>query len=166
MGIEIMTNENPSHTLAVWYAAQCDGSWEHSHGITIETLDNPGWSVKVDLADTALRDMTFITVEHQLENSTSWWRCWKEETVFCRVCGAFDLPAVIEVFVAWTKSANPLDEARSKPDAFPPLVAVSRLRKRREQWTSLALSSCSVVEVKLDQWMDKASHVSSALFAA
>jgi hypothetical protein len=29
--------------LQVWYGAQCNGSWEHTYGIKIETLDNPGW---------------------------------------------------------------------------------------------------------------------------
>jgi ribosomal protein L37E len=32
--------------LSDWYAAQCDGDWEHEFGIHIGTLDNPGWSVK------------------------------------------------------------------------------------------------------------------------
>lgn len=37
-----------------WYKEQCDGDWEHSYGIKIETLDNPGWSVKIDLEGTDL----------------------------------------------------------------------------------------------------------------
>ncbi|WP_167932219.1 immunity 53 family protein [Streptomyces spiramenti] len=37
-----------------WYAAACDGDWEHSYGIRIETTDNPGWIISVDLARTAL----------------------------------------------------------------------------------------------------------------
>jgi hypothetical protein len=28
-----------------WYAAQCNGDWEHRYGVSIDTLDNPGWSV-------------------------------------------------------------------------------------------------------------------------
>nr|TKK07812.1 hypothetical protein SrhCFBP13529_11555 [Stenotrophomonas rhizophila] len=40
--------------LQKWYADQCDGDWEHSFGIRIDTLDNPGWTVSVDLTDTAL----------------------------------------------------------------------------------------------------------------
>ena len=35
--------------LQEWYVAQCDGDWEHSYGVKIDTLDNPGWSLKVDL---------------------------------------------------------------------------------------------------------------------
>ncbi|MEH0820740.1 Imm53 family immunity protein [Micromonospora sp. CPCC 205714] len=40
--------------LQAWYATQCDGEWEHEFGIQIETVDNPGWSVSIDLGDTAL----------------------------------------------------------------------------------------------------------------
>jgi hypothetical protein len=32
-----------------WYQEQCDDEWEHHYGVTIETLDNPGWLVKIDL---------------------------------------------------------------------------------------------------------------------
>jgi hypothetical protein len=46
-----------------WYLAQCDGDWEHSNGISIETLDNPGWSVKIDLSDTRLDGIPFTPFE-------------------------------------------------------------------------------------------------------
>ncbi|MBD8696854.1 immunity 53 family protein [Stenotrophomonas sp. CFBP 13718] len=38
--------------LQKWYARHCDEDWEHSYGIKIDTLDNPGWILTVDLADT------------------------------------------------------------------------------------------------------------------
>jgi hypothetical protein len=38
--------------LQKWYARHCDDDWEHSYGIKIDTLDNPGWILTVDLADT------------------------------------------------------------------------------------------------------------------
>lgn len=38
--------------LEAWYQQNCDGYWEHSYGIEIETLDNPGWHVKIDLRET------------------------------------------------------------------------------------------------------------------
>ncbi|BFV59917.1 hypothetical protein KCMC57_up50210 [Kitasatospora sp. CMC57] len=45
---------DPLGFLTAWYTAQCDGDWEHEYGIRIETLDNPGWSVEVDLEGTGL----------------------------------------------------------------------------------------------------------------
>ncbi|WP_353573111.1 immunity 53 family protein [Candidatus Albibeggiatoa sp. nov. BB20] len=37
--------------LNQWYESQCDGEWEHTYGIIIETLDNPGWRVCIDMQD-------------------------------------------------------------------------------------------------------------------
>ena len=48
-----MTNDGSSlDFLQQWYAEQCNGDWEHEFGIKIETLDNPGWSLEIDLAKT------------------------------------------------------------------------------------------------------------------
>ncbi|MEM6321540.1 MAG: immunity 53 family protein [Bacteroidota bacterium] len=41
--------------LSKWYKENCNGDWEHDYGILIETLDNPGWSIRVDLTDTDIR---------------------------------------------------------------------------------------------------------------
>lgn len=41
-----------------WYAAQCNGEWEHDHGVSIDTIDNPGWSVSIDLVGTSLESVT------------------------------------------------------------------------------------------------------------
>jgi hypothetical protein len=38
--------------LEEWYAARCDGDWEHSWGVKIDTLDNPGWTISINLNDT------------------------------------------------------------------------------------------------------------------
>ncbi len=35
--------------LIKWYRANCDGDWEHQLGFTIETTDNPGISLTVDI---------------------------------------------------------------------------------------------------------------------
>ncbi|MFI6740322.1 Imm53 family immunity protein [Nonomuraea sp. NPDC050451] len=40
--------------LQSWCSSCCDDGWEHTYGGTISTLDNPGWRLKIDLADTPL----------------------------------------------------------------------------------------------------------------
>ncbi len=35
--------------LQGWFLAHCNGDWEHSHGVSIATLDNPGWSIEINL---------------------------------------------------------------------------------------------------------------------
>lgn len=38
--------------LERWYASQCNGEWEHSYGVWIDSLDNPGWQVRISLRET------------------------------------------------------------------------------------------------------------------
>ena len=56
--IRSLTSGSPSRTgadrLSAWYAKHCNGDWEHSDGVKIETLDNPGWLAKVDIASTPI----------------------------------------------------------------------------------------------------------------
>jgi hypothetical protein len=42
--------------LERWHASQCNGNWEHSYSIRTDTLDNPGWSIQIDLRDTRKQD--------------------------------------------------------------------------------------------------------------
>ena len=42
--------------LQRWYTINCNGDWEHSFGVSITTLDNPGWTVKINLRDTCLQN--------------------------------------------------------------------------------------------------------------
>jgi len=46
--------------LQAWYPVQCDGDWEHEFGVRVETLDNPGWSLRIDLDGTAMAGLTYV----------------------------------------------------------------------------------------------------------
>lgn len=35
--------------LERWYISRCDGEWEQRSGVCIESCDNPGWWVKIDV---------------------------------------------------------------------------------------------------------------------
>ena len=37
-----MMNNDLLPKLTCWFAAHCDGEWEHDRGISITTTDNPG----------------------------------------------------------------------------------------------------------------------------
>ena len=86
--------------LETWYAENCDGDWEHSYGVTIETLDNPGWSVKIDLNDTPLSDKEFEGI-HVDRTERNWVRCTVEATVFKGYGGPGNLREILEIFVQW-----------------------------------------------------------------
>jgi Immunity protein 53 len=48
--------------LQDWYARQCNGDWEETYGVEIQSLDNPGWDVVIDLHGTALEARAFDTL--------------------------------------------------------------------------------------------------------
>jgi Immunity protein 53 len=87
--------------LCDWFASQCNGDWEHGFGITIGTLDNPGWSFRVDLTDTPLADRPFSPDE--IEAGDRWLRLWKEDEppVFHAAGSPTALPEIIERFRKW-----------------------------------------------------------------
>jgi Immunity protein 53 len=49
--------------LERWYSAQCDGDWEHQYGVHIGTLDNPGWTLRIDLCGTDVEGRTLDRVK-------------------------------------------------------------------------------------------------------
>jgi hypothetical protein len=69
--------------LQARYIAQCDGAWEHTYGIKIETLDNPGWMLRVDLAETELAGRAFDRVEVE-RSEQDWIHAWVEREVSIR----------------------------------------------------------------------------------
>ena len=55
--------DNIINWITDWFTSNCDGDWEHQSGITITTIDNPGWSVTVDIEGTVLERASFSRVE-------------------------------------------------------------------------------------------------------
>lgn len=52
--------------LAKWFESECDGDWEHENQIKIQTLDNPGWDIEIDLRNTSLENLSIINDTVQL----------------------------------------------------------------------------------------------------
>jgi immunity protein 53 of polymorphic toxin system len=87
--------------LQAWYAAQCDGDWEHQDGIEINTLDNPGWRVTINLEGTALERARFAVVEENYDDETDWLRCWVAERTFQAAGGPMQLTRMLRIFLDW-----------------------------------------------------------------
>ncbi|MBJ7535562.1 immunity 53 family protein [Rhodomicrobium vannielii ATCC 17100] len=86
--------------LSEWYSAHCDGEWEEARGIKIDTLDNPGWSLKVDLAGTSIAERAFAPVK--LERSeTDWIQARKNGQTLEAFGGPRNLEEMIQLFLAW-----------------------------------------------------------------
>jgi hypothetical protein len=89
--------------LQDWYAAQCDGDWEHLGGIKIGTVDNPGWRLSVRLAGTALAHRSFAPFEEDYAHADRWVRCWVADGVFEGACGPHQLNRVVDAFLEWAE---------------------------------------------------------------
>lgn len=88
-----------------WYASNCDGEWEHSFGVVIDTLDNPGWSVTVDLVDTNLEGKNFEIIQHELSEER-WVHCSVSENKFRGAGDETKLEEILKIFLDWAKSQN------------------------------------------------------------
>src|SRR3954469_1809531 len=73
-----------------WYLSMCDGDWEHCEGITITTLDNPGWSTDISLRDTPLEQRSFTSMKIE-RSDNDWLHAWIDEKVFKIRCGPGNL---------------------------------------------------------------------------
>ena len=80
---------------------QCDGDWEHTSGIEIGTLDNPGWQVRVDLSGTNLEGREFNRVNVERSDS-DWIRAWVEGDSWHAACGPLNLDGAIAAFITWS----------------------------------------------------------------
>src|SRR5262245_56648750 len=82
------------------YESQCDGDWEHSGGVHINTLDNPGWRVMINLDRTNLESTPFEEIS-DLGKNEDWIRCWKCGTTFHGAGDPTKLETILETFLDW-----------------------------------------------------------------
>ena len=89
--------------LMSWYQSQCDGDWEHQHGVQVDTLDNPGWSVKVSLIGTALEHVPFDEIK-DVSDDLDWINCRVASGRFEGFGGPGKLDQILQVFLQWANS--------------------------------------------------------------
>lgn len=93
---------NTLEMIMNWYESQCDGDWEHSFGVKIDTLDNPGWSVQIDLAETNLVSRTFDEIDIQ-RSERDWIYCAVSNDKFKAAGGIKNLEELLITFLLWAK---------------------------------------------------------------
>jgi hypothetical protein len=67
--------------LEAWYGTRCNGRWEHQWGIRISNIDNPGWSVSIDLNETTIANQMLQPLRVDV-SETDWMHCWKDSAKF------------------------------------------------------------------------------------
>lgn len=95
--------------LQDWYASQCNGDWEHQYGISLTSLDNPGWWIKIDLAGTSLQSRTFETLIENVDadhfsTADRWLHCRVENNVWHGAGDETKLPVILRAFLDWAAS--------------------------------------------------------------
>ena len=96
-------NDDVIVLLQQWYASQCNGDWEHSYGVKIDTLDNPGWILTVDLDETELSGLT-IERDRADRSETDWAQHEVSKNKFIACGGPFNLEELIRRFLAVSAS--------------------------------------------------------------
>ena len=95
-----------------WYLAQCNEVWEEEFGLVIDTLDNPGWSLTVDLDGTRLEGRPFKAIYDNIDDEEPvqglwgdqpWIACKVEGTKFKGLGGPRELGRLISTFRAWAE---------------------------------------------------------------
>jgi hypothetical protein len=94
-------NTDVTKRLQAWYSAACDGSWEHQHGVHIDTLDNPGWAVRIAVEGTNLEGKGFVAVAID-RSEDDWVRCEVKGGLFEGVGGATNLTEILDIFLRWS----------------------------------------------------------------
>jgi hypothetical protein len=92
--------------LQEWYLAQCNEDWEHTYGVSIGTLDNPGWSFTVELTGTDLETVNFVERSYGVgvdghASGNEWLICKVENRKFIGYGGPRKLEEMMTIFLSW-----------------------------------------------------------------
>jgi Immunity protein 53 len=90
--------------LEDWYQRHCNGEWEHAYGVQIESLDNPGWIVRIDLKGTELEQTPLESIQ-EARTETDWINCSRTAEQFVNAGGARNLIELAGVFRAWVEGS-------------------------------------------------------------
>ncbi len=96
-------------SLMNWYQSNCDGDWEHQNGLEIQTLDNPGWWLEVDLIGTSM-DGCVIPRRLIERTENDWVNVNTKKNKFEASGGPGNLAEIIGLFVAFVEGRLNLDE--------------------------------------------------------
>lgn len=91
--------------LQEWYLNLCDGEREHTYGISIGTIDNPGWTVEIDLRSS--RFSLMCERELQIDHSDKdWMNCKIRDAKFSGAGDPTKLNLILHTFREWIEQAS------------------------------------------------------------
>ncbi len=93
-----------------WYKKQCETEWEHEYGISLESCDNPGWWLKIDVKKNRLDVLTFKEISRGIgknghPSSKDWIRCYIENDTFHGAGDPTKLDEILITFLDWAEKS-------------------------------------------------------------
>jgi Immunity protein 53 len=97
--------------LAAWYARQCNGEWEHHQGVSIQSCDNPGWWIKIELKGTSLQSVSFERVAEKVDGGgfqqgPRWLDCRVADGFWSGSGDESKLERILGLFLSWAERHN------------------------------------------------------------
>jgi hypothetical protein len=93
-------NDTTISWLQSWLTLHANGDWEHQNGVKIESIDNPGWSVSIDIKGTDLEFKQFESISKDV-NETDWVICRVKDGKFEGFGDLKKLITILIVFKEW-----------------------------------------------------------------
>lgn len=93
--------------LEKWFANRCNGEWEQHYGVRIDSLDNPGWTLQIDLDGTEAQSCCLRRTMIQ-RGENDWIHYWVERKQFQARMGLPNLEEAVRIFVDWFDRASSL----------------------------------------------------------
>lgn len=100
----VILPRNALAELQAWYAQQCDGEWEQTYGISLQSHEGPGWRLRVDLAWTALDGKPFEAVDKRRKER--WLICQVNADQFVGACDLHSLEELVLTFIDWARDSE------------------------------------------------------------
>ncbi|NBB51529.1 rhodanese-related sulfurtransferase [Rhizobium sp. CRIBSB] len=83
--------------LEQYLLGHANGEWEHDFGITIQSSDNPGWVVTIDLSEMARESLTVDPVTKTRKSETDWITLERKDHSLIGTCGPANLAALLRL---------------------------------------------------------------------
>ena len=101
-----LTKSNVMERLINWYLKFCDGIWEHSQGIEISTIDNPGFRIKINLKGCGYNCSFFEEIDWECAENPEqdWIHCLMKDEIWYGYGSPNNFCKLISIFIDWEEN--------------------------------------------------------------
>ncbi len=86
--------------LLKWLESQYKGSWQGQSVVSLGTLDNPGWILKINIDQTMQQNQAFSEIIID-RTDCDWVQCLVRDGGFLGAGGGYNLPEIVQIFRNW-----------------------------------------------------------------